>query len=325
MSVLCAACGAENDALQRFCGHCGEPLVRKCPACGQVAGATQRFCGACGQSLNAADASVAQGQAASEQPTIPELRWVSVLFVDLVGFTTMSERMDAEDVRELLSGYFDVARRVITGYGGRIEKFIGDAVVAVWGAPIAHDDDAERSVRAALDVVESVAEYGRQRQLAGLAARAGIVTGQVASWSAPGEGMVAGDRVNTASRIQSVADPGSVLVDEATRLASRAAVAFQPAGEHALQGKTDPLSLWRAVSASAAVGGSRRIDGLEGGLVGRTMELALLKDLFHACAESGRARLLTVTGIAGVGKSRLGQEFERYAEGRPANALCHRG
>ena len=150
-------------------------------------------------------------------PPTAERRLVSVLFADLVGFTTLSESRDPEEVRDLLSRYFDTCRTVISRYGGTVEKFIGDAVMAVWGAPVAQEDDAERAVRAALEVVQAVGALGAEVGALDLAARAGVATGEAAvSLGATGEGMVAGDLVNTASRIQSVATPGTVLVGEAT-------------------------------------------------------------------------------------------------------------
>jgi class 3 adenylate cyclase/predicted ATPase len=264
------------------------------------------------------------GSSISDAPH-SELRWVSVVFVDLVGFTGWSESRDPEDVRVLLSGYFAVARTVIGRYGGVVEKFIGDAVMAVWGAPVAQEDDAERAVRAGLELVSAVAEYGRRQALKDLQARAGVVTGQVASWANPGEGLVTGDRVNTAARVQSVAQPGTVLVDDATRVASQAAIAYLPAEAHTVKGKTDPLLLWQATRVVANVGGVQRVDGLEAGFVGRTRELALVKEWFHASTEGGRARLVLVSGAAGVGKSRLGWEFEKYVDGLATTVWWHRG
>jgi class 3 adenylate cyclase len=250
----------------------------------------------------------------------------SVLFCDVVGFTPLSEARDPEAVRELLSQYFRVARTVITRYGGVVEKFIGDAVMAVWGSPVATEGDAERAVRAALDLVAAVAELGAESGLPGLAARAGVVTGEVAvTLGAVGEGMVAGDAVNTASRVQAAAEPGAVLADAATQRLAGNAIGFADAGEHALKGKTEPAQLWRATRVLAAVGGSQRVDGLEAPLTGRDAELRTVKDLFHAAADRRVPRLVLVSGPAGVGKSRLGWEFEKYADGLTAQVWWHRG
>ena len=152
---------------------------------------------------------------------------MSLLFADLVGFTTLSESRDPEAVRELLSRYFDTCRRLVELYGGTVEKFIGDAVMAVWGTPVATEDDAERAVRAALDLVAAVSALGDEIGAPDLRARAGVLTGEAAvNLAAAGEGMVAGDLVNTASRVQSVAEPGTVLVGEATRRATERAIVY---------------------------------------------------------------------------------------------------
>jgi class 3 adenylate cyclase/predicted ATPase len=250
----------------------------------------------------------------------------SVLFCDVVGFTPLSEARDPETVRELLSQYFSVARTVITRYGGVVEKFIGDAVMAVWGTPAATEGDAERAVRAALDLVSAVTELGAESGLPGLAARAGVVTGEVAvNLYAVGEGMVAGDAVNTSSRVQAAAKPGSVLVDAPTYRLAGSAIGFADAGEHQLKGKAEPIQLWRATRVLSAVGGSQRVDGLEAPLTGRDAELRTIRDLFHAAADRRVPRLVLVSGPAGVGKSRLGWEFEKYADGLAAQVWWHRG
>ena len=250
----------------------------------------------------------------------------SVLFCDVVGFTPLSETRDPEAVRELLSRYFGVARTVIGRYGGVVEKFIGDAVMAVWGTPVATEEDAERAVRAALDLVTAVAELGAEAGAPGLTARAGIVTGEVAvTLGAAHEGMVAGDAVNTAARVQSAAPVGSVLVDTPTRRLVDSAVGCADAGEHRLKGKAEPRRLWRAVRVLSAVGGAQRVDGLEAPLTGRDAELRTIKDLFHAAAELRVPRLVLVSGPAGVGKSRLGWEFEKYSDGLAGEVWWHRG
>jgi class 3 adenylate cyclase/predicted ATPase len=251
---------------------------------------------------------------------------VSVLFADLVGFTALSESRDPEEVRELLSRYFESCRRLVELYGGTVEKFIGDAVMAVWGTPVAQEDDAERAVRTALDLLAAVSALGDEVGAPQLRARAGVLTGEAAvNLAAVGEGMVAGDLVNTAARIQAAAEPATVLVGEATRRAAEAAVAFEAAGEHVLKGKAEPVALWRAVRVTAARGGALRSEGLEAPFVGRERELRLVKELFHAAAEQSRAQLVQITGVAGIGKSRLAWEFFKYLDGLADNIFWHRG
>jgi class 3 adenylate cyclase/tetratricopeptide (TPR) repeat protein len=250
----------------------------------------------------------------------------SVLFCDLVGFTPLSESRDPEDVRELLSGYFDTARTVIGRYGGVVEKFIGDAVMAVWGTPIATEGDTERAVRAALELVDAVAAMGVEVGAPELAARAGVVTGEVAvTIGATNQGMVAGDAVNTAARVQSAGQAGTVLVDEPTRRLAASAIGFDDAGEHQLKGKVRPVRLWEATRVLSGPGGVQRIDGLEAPMIGRDAELRMVKELFHSTVERRVPRLVVISGPAGVGKSRLGWELAKYVDGLSNTVLWHRG
>jgi len=301
----CRQCAALVEVGDRFCGECGSP-VGGCPSCGEPIIPGKRFCRSCGAALaGATSAAPAAGAGVAGSP-VAERRVCSVLFCDVVGFTPLSEARDPEAVRELLSQYFTVARTVIGRYGGVVEKFIGDAVMAVWGTPVAAEGDAERAVRAALDLVTAVAGLGAEVGVPGLAVRAGVVTGEVAvTLGAVGEGMVAGDAVNTASRVQAAAEPGTVLTDEATYRLAASAVGFSAAGEHLLKGKAEPQRLWRAVRVVSAMGGVQRIDGLEGPLAGRDAELRTVKELFHASADRRVPRLMLISGAAGVGKSRL--------------------
>jgi class 3 adenylate cyclase/tetratricopeptide (TPR) repeat protein len=327
----CPSCGFENRSGRKFCSRCGSALALTCPSCGTGVAAEDRFCGECGTALGVKPA-LTQGERPGATPgsepraTEAERRLVSVLFADLVGFTTLSERRDAEDVRELLTRYFDTARRLVGRYGGVVEKFIGDAVMAVWGTPTAQEDDAERAVRAALDLVEAVAALGMEVEAPDLRARAGVLTGEAAvTVGAEGQGMVAGDLVNTASRVQAAAEPGTVLVGEATRRASQAAVIYEHAGAHALKGKAELVPLWRALRVVAGRGGAQRSVGLEAPFVGRERELRLVKELFHTTAEERRAQLVSVVGIAGIGKSRLAWEFFKYIDGLQETVWWHRG
>ena len=213
---------------------------------------------------------------------------------------------------------------IVTRYGGVVEKFIGDAVMALWGAPVAKEDDAERAVRAGLELVSAVPAYGASRG-AELSARVGVATGSAAMTETAEEGLVVGDRVNTAARIQTVAPPGCCYVDATSMRLSASAIGFDDAGEHLLKGKASPEQLWRAVRVLSGVGGKQRVDGLEAPLIGRDTELRTVKDLFHASIERRLPRLVVVSGPAGVGKSRLGWEFEKYADGLVDTVLWHRG
>jgi class 3 adenylate cyclase/tetratricopeptide (TPR) repeat protein len=325
--VLCASCGRENREGRKFCVGCGQSLAVEltCPSCGSPYEPDESFCGDCGTALSGAPPP-AVAEPAPVETAIAERRLVSVLFADLVGFTTLSQSRDPEEVRELLSRYFDTCRRLVGLYGGVVEKFIGDAVMAVWGTPVATEDDAERAVRAALDLVAAVSALGDEIGAPELRARAGVMTGEAAvNLAAVGEGMVAGDLVNTASRVQTVAEPGSVYVGEGTRRASERAIAYEDAGSHELKGKEGETRVWRALRVVSGVGGELRSEGLEAPFVGRDRELRQIKDLFHICADEQRAQLVSVTGIAGIGKSRLAWEFYKYFDGLSQIVYWHRG
>jgi class 3 adenylate cyclase/tetratricopeptide (TPR) repeat protein len=320
--MRCPSCSFSNPAASHFCGSCGSRLTRQCPACQSEVAPDLRFCTACGAALDAA----AERPASPEHPPpAAELRLVSVLFLDLVGFTGLAESLDAEDVRELLSRYFEAARGSVARFGGTIEKFIGDAVMAVWGTPVAHEDDAERAVRAGLELVESVVLLGRELGGQPLAARAAVVTGEAAvTLGAEGQGMVAGDLVNTAARLQSTAEPGTLLADETTQRIAAGSIAFEPAGRRSLRGRAAELEVWRAVGPRLAAGPLSA--GHQAPFVGREAELHALTEALRATAgERPLCRLISVSGIPGIGKSRLAWELERAAEEMPQTFAWHVG
>jgi len=334
--VTCPTCGTENRPGAKFCSECATPLAAICPSCGTSNAPGAKFCSECATPLHAgvtaptvapptvpARTSTGAGTAtngATAGGPIAERRLVSILFADLVGWTPFAADKDAEDVRETLSRYFDLSRDVIGRYGGTVEKFIGDAVMAVWGAPVAQEDDAERAVRAALDLVDAVRQLGP-----GIQARAGVLTGEAAvTIGATNQGMVAGDIVNTASRLQSAAQPGAVLVGEATQRSASGAIVFEAAGEQQLKGKVAPVAAWRAVRVVAERGGRGRTE-VEAPFVGRDEELRQLKDLHHAAERERKPRLVSVVGPAGIGKSRLAWEFLKYIDGLADTVYWHAG
>ena len=324
--VVCLTCGEAGPHGARFCPACGTPVAPSgCSACGEPLTPGARFCASCGAPVGGAARDTLTTPTPAAAP-VAERRITSVLFADLVGFTPLSESRDPEEVRELLSRYFAECRTVIGRYGGSVEKFIGDAVMAVWGVPVAHEDDAERAVRAGLELVATVTNLGQDVGAPGLALRVGIVTGEVAvTVGATAEGMVAGDAVNTAARVQSAAEPGQVWVDDTTRSLSTASIAYTDTGTHALKGKSEPMRLHAARAVLSTVGGVQRIDGLEAPHTGRDREMRLLKELFHATEESHRPRLVVVDGEAGIGKSRLLWEFDKYVDGLSEITAWHRG
>jgi len=326
--MRCPSCEEEAPGGKRFCASCGAALAASCAHCGAPLVEGKRFCGDCGAAVANAPLSnlkIAASETIAEAPTA-ERRLCSVLFVDLVGFTPLAEKRDPEEVRELLSRYFDRAQTTIVNYGGTVEKFIGDAVMAVWGAPVANEDDAERAVRAGLELVASVSELGREARVEDLAARGGIVTGEVAiTIGKVAEGMVLGDTVNSASRVQGMAEPGTVFVDEATWRASSGAIAFEEVGPLTLKGKVESVNAWRALRVVGKRKGLGRSERLEPPFVGRDDELRLVKDLLHATAREQRARLVSVTGVPGIGKSRLAWEFRKYVDGLVKNVYWHQG
>ncbi len=263
--MTCASCGQENPAIARFCLACGRELAGTAPR--------------------------------------EERRVVSVIFVDLVGFTQQSDQRDPEDVRAILGPYHDCARREIESFGGRVEKFIGDAVMGVFGAPTAYGDDAERAARAALAVRDSLRNLDLQFRIA-------VNTGEalVTLDARPehGEAMVAGDVVNTAARLQHAAPVNGIVVGAETHRATRDAIVYEPLDPVVAKGKADVVEAWLAVEASTRVGERR---ASRAPLVGRTRELDVLRGIWERTAEERRPHLVTVLGQAGVGKTRLATEF----------------
>ena len=318
--MICPNCNHQNPVDSKFCGECGTELVAVCPSCGTANPPGSKFCSECGTDLRSGGAS------APVTPGKAEQRLVSVLFADLVGFTPFSESRDSEEVRDVLTAYFDRSRDIIERFGGTIDKFIGDAVMAVWGAVESHEDDAERAVRAALDLIDMVSALGAELGEPDLALRAGVTSGETSVGPGGNEkGLVVGDLVNTASRLQSIAEPKTLLINQATCSLVDAAIECQPMGEQRIKGKDEPVIAFRPLRIVGELGGLRRTEGLEAPFSGRDVELRLLKDQLHASAQECSARLVSVVGEAGVGKSRLSWELEKYIDGLAIDVYWHRG
>ncbi len=269
-----------------------------CPNCGQRNPDGFRFCGACAAPLPA------QAPAPRDERKV-----VTVLFCDLVGSTARAERMDPEDVRTLLSSYHARVRRDLERFGGTVEKFIGDAVMALFGAPVAHEDDPERAVRAAIAIREWAGEEGA------LQVRIGITTGEalVALGARPeaGEAMASGDVVNTAARLQSAAPVNGILVDQTTHRATDRAIEYGERRGTDAKGKAEAVSVWDVLQARGRVHVER---GGRAPLVGRGNELEVLTGAFRRVREDHEPQLVTLVGVPGIGKSRLVYELFKAIE-----------
>src|SRR6059058_3939203 len=264
-----------------------------CPACGHENPDSSRFCGMCGAALVPVAA-----------PPREERKVVTILFTDLVGSTARAEDLDPEDVSATLSAYYAQLRAELERFGGTVEKFIGDAVMAVFGAPVSHEDDAERAVRAALAIRDSIGEE--------LQIRTAVNTGEalVALGAKPGEGdaMVAGDVVNTAARLQSSAPVNGILVGEGTYRATRQAIDYRDAPPVEAKGKAEPVKVWEALGARSRFGSDVE-EKLRTPLVGRQRERDLLADSLDRARSEQSAQLVTLVGVPGIGKSRLVAEL----------------
>ncbi|HEY0633636.1 MAG TPA: adenylate/guanylate cyclase domain-containing protein, partial [Thermoleophilaceae bacterium] len=307
----CHHCGAENPAAARFCMSCGGQLERRCGSCGSAAPPQARFCMECGTALGDAGAGA---QAAPVASPPEERRQVSVLFADLSGYTAVSEQMDPERVKALVDGALRRLAEEVERFGGTVDKYIGDNVMALFGAPVAHEDDAERAVRAGLGMQQAMGEVNEQLARThgvSLALRVGVNTGEVVAGAVGDAYTVVGDTVNVASRLEAAAQPGSVTVGERTMRASANAIAYRELAPLKLKGKGEPVPAWEAVAVASATPGRRR-GATHSPLVGRAHELGLLESLAERVARERRPHLVTIVGEAGVGKSRLLVELERH-------------
>jgi class 3 adenylate cyclase len=285
--------------------------VLRCPACGQQNPEDAHFCNRCASTLRSPERAITE-----------ERKTVTVVFIDLVGFTAQAERLDPEDVRGLLAPYHAHVRTELERRGGTVEKFIGDAVMAVFGAPIAHDDDPERAVRAALAICEWSADQAH------LEVRVAVHTGEtlvsVGSRAAQGEALVTGDVVNTAARLQAAAPVNGVLVGETTYRATRDAIRYREIAAVTAKGKAEPIAVWEALVPMARVGADLA-PAPRTPLVGRERELQQLSSILRRVSENRAAQLVTILGVPGIGKSRLVRELFQLVDAAPELITWRRG
>ncbi|MGZ4138130.1 MAG: adenylate/guanylate cyclase domain-containing protein [Actinomycetota bacterium] len=305
--ITCSACGAANPPGFRFCGTCGASLERSCARCGTANPPGFRFCGGCGAALDAEPTAGAPMSTIAPEPA-EERKVVTALFADLTASTELATRLDPEDLRAVLKPFFDAMAEEIDRYGGTVEKFIGDAVVAFFGVPVAHEDDPVRAIRAALAMHRRLAGLNRElsAQAGGdLAMRIGVNTGEVfAHAGGTDEGLVTGESVNVAARFQALAEPGAIVVGERTRRDAGGAFAFSPLGAVRVKGVDRALAAWTVDAEREATAGP----ATSAPFVGRAHELDLLRLMFDRTARERRGNLATIVGPPGIGKSRLAHE-----------------
>ena len=305
--IACGRCGASNPEDARFCVACGSRLGLTCAACGYELTGPVRYCPSCG-------ANVAQ-PSAEEQRKV-----VSVLFADLVGHTSRSDGADPEDVRDVLREYYRAVKATIERFGGVVEKFIGDAVMAVFGTPVARGDDAERAVRAALAIPQVIERLNEASPHPDLEIHLAVNTGEavvtIEPGSPDGDLLVAGDVVNTASRLQGAAPPGRVLIGEETFRATRRVIRSEPVPAVAAKGKREPIPAWMAIEPLVPLA----IRPPQMTFVGRDGESGLVRDIWNRAVSERRPHLVTILGEPGIGKTRLAEElsFDVKADGGQA-------
>ena len=283
---MCPACGHENQAGAKFCSECAAPMV-------ETAGLARE-----------------------------ERKVVTVLFADLVGFTSRSEQLDPEDVRAFLSPYYARLRRELERFGGTVEKFIGDAVMALFGAPVAHEDDPERAVRAALAIRDWVVEQEADLQLR-IAVNTGEALVALGAHASQGEGMASGDVVNTTARLQTAAPVNGILVGETTYRATAEVITYRAAEPVSAKGKALPVPAWEALDARSRFGVDlARVSRAP--LAGRQREVNVLSDALERVRSDRATQLVTLAGVPGMGKSRLVAELFRVADAAAGELIAWR-
>lgn len=319
--MRCPKCAFDNRSSRRFCAECGAPLGGPCPSCGFGNEAGERYCGGCGVSLlwipaaetKSVDLKEPTNARETRARTEPERRQLTVMFCDLVGSTALSRALDPEETREVIHAFQRACADTIGCFNGIVAKYMGDGILAYFGYPVAHEDDAERAVRAGLEIVEAVrsldADVGR-RKGATLAIRIGIATGPVVVGDVVGEGAaeemaVVGATPNLAARLQSMAAPNTVVIAGETRRLLAAGFVCDNLGEHDLKGFPEPVPAWRVIAPSDV---ESRFEASHAGeltpLVGRKEEIALVLDRWRRTKDS-QGQVVLVCGEPGIGKSRI--------------------
>jgi class 3 adenylate cyclase/tetratricopeptide (TPR) repeat protein len=307
--MKCPKCQSENREEARFCLECGEKLERKCPQCGKPFPFSAKFCDECGQRLG----EIAKAETVATEAR-GERKYVTILFSDLSGYTAMTEKLDPEEVKEIMGRVFGEIAQVVAKYEGFIEKFIGDAVVAIFGVPRAHEDDPIRAIRAAQeihDLVTAISPKLHDRVGRSLAMHSGINTGLVVAGELdPNKGShgLLGDAINVASRLSSLAQAGEILVGRETHRQAEGHFVFETLDPVAVKGKSEEIQRYRVLSPKERPVTVHRFSGLRSDLIGRKAEMSQLEEAVRRLGE-GKGTIISICGDAGTGKSRLVEEF----------------
>jgi len=333
--AVCGSCGAGNPERARYCMACGAVLATSCPGCGTENPPGAKFCIECGAQLVPAPAagpasggipfgSSGRPDLAPPGTALPEeRRKATVLFADLSGYTAIAERMDPETVKSMVERALKRLGQEVDRFGGRVDKYIGDNVMALFGAPVSHEDDPERAVRAGLAMQRAMAEINADIATtaadANFELRVGINSGEVLAGQVGGNYTVMGDPVNVAARLQAAARPGTVTVGETTHRLTRSAIEYTELEPLVLKGKAEPVAAWEALRIQVAT--PTRIGRAATPMIGREEETALLLNLFERVLSERRPRMVTVMGQAGVGKSRLLRELAGAVAEHPETPL----
>ncbi|MCP4766041.1 MAG: AAA family ATPase [Gammaproteobacteria bacterium] len=338
MTIQCAECDHENRDEARFCTACGVSLVLRCPACGAIPLARASFCDACGASLENTATPAQLGPAATVDNSTEgagaeaERRHLTVLFCDLVGSSKLSELLDPEEFRELLAAYQESCATIVSNYDGQVARYVGDGLLIYFGYPLAHEDDAPRALRAALDIVEAVdqLELSITLPIDALAVRIGIATGTVVvgdigSGARREEMAVVGETPNLAARLQTLASPGEIIIAAQTFDLVEGYFEIDDLGEHKLKGISQPQTIYRVRGESGA---QSRLEASAGlgltPLVGRKEEIAILINRWSQ-AERGESHLVMLSGEAGIGKSRVLRSFREKIADNPHSQVLYYG
>src|SRR6516162_9617694 len=327
--MRCSRCGTEGTAGMKFCGQCGAPLVAHCPSCGAGNPPEHKFCGQCGTPLDPAGLQASAAAATDAPKSHPgvvstlagEMKQVTVLFCDIVNSTPLTERLGPEGMRDLVTAFLEVSLAEVRRYGGTAPQFRGDGFMALFGAPLTHEDHVRRALLAALGIQRALREGGEATDFerSDLTVRIGIHAGPVVfgpiTEKLPMEYTVIGDTANVAARLEQAAEPGTILVSEAVRLLAEGYARVEPVGPLILKGKAEPIPAYRLLGVSHRRSGLREAPTSRSAVfVNRESELAILNNFLRQ-VENGHGQAVGLVGEPGIGKSRLLAEFRQQVAG----------